>query len=153
MTINKPLGILGGTFDPVHFGHLRMALDIYQHCDLQEVRLIPCKQPVYTSQKNDTQANSQARLAMLRLAIADTPGLTVDERELQRETPSYTIDTLLSLRAALPQTPLCFIMGSDTLATLDTWHRWQEILDIAHLIVISRPQVTFSDNGSIGPSY
>ncbi len=144
--MKKPIGILGGTFDPIHFGHLRTALEIYQQFDLQEIRLIPCQIPVL---KKPTDASAEHRLAMLKLAIDQQPGLVVDDRELQRSGPSYTIDTLLSLRAELGDTPLWLILGSDTLATLDQWQRWQELIEHAHLFIEMRPDYVLPKDGTI----
>jgi nicotinate-nucleotide adenylyltransferase len=127
---------LGGTFDPIHFGHLRPALEVYQALNLQEVRLIPARVPPH---RRPPLASAEQRLAMVRAAIAGEPGLSVDTRELERAGPSYTMDTLTSLRAELGPTPLCLIVGLDTLGTLHTWHRWKEFLQLGHLVVVQRP--------------
>ena len=133
------IGILGGTFDPVHFGHLRLAVEMYQDLGLQEVRLVPCRIPPH---RNAPQASPEQRLAMLRLAIEHELGLRVDQRELQRDGPSYMVDTLQSLRDELgPDTPLSLILGMDAFDDIDTWHRWEELIQLAHFIVIQRPGV------------
>jgi nicotinate-nucleotide adenylyltransferase len=132
----RPIGILGGTFDPIHFGHLRPALDLYQELGLQGVRLIPCRQPPH---RRPPLAGAEQRLAMLQAAIAGERGLSADTRELRRPGPSYTLDTLRSLRSELDTTPLCLIVGSDAFARLDTWHRWRELIVFAHLVVVQRP--------------
>jgi nicotinate-nucleotide adenylyltransferase len=132
----RKIGIFGGTFDPVHYGHLRIALDVYEQLALDEVRFIPCAMPPHREQPNVTAAQ---RLHMVAVAIANTPGFKLDERELQRAGPSYTIDTLASLRAENPNDSLVLIMGSDSFNNLHTWHRWQEMLEYAHIAVAYRP--------------
>ncbi|AGA89884.1 nicotinate/nicotinamide nucleotide adenylyltransferase [Thioflavicoccus mobilis 8321] len=131
------IGILGGTFDPIHFGHLRPALEIAEALGLAELRLIPLNQAVHRPQPH---ATSHHRLAMVQAAIAGQPGFVADARELDRPGNSYSYDTLLSLRAELgPHRPLCLLLGSDAFAGFLTWHRPQEILDLAHLVVMTRP--------------
>lgn len=134
--LTPPIGILGGTFDPVHIGHLRPAIEAQEALGLAEVRLIPNHIPPHRA---NPFCSSEQRLAMVRLAAAENPGFVVDERELERNKPSYTIDTLIELRQALPDTPLCFLMGMDALLGLPSWHRWRELLDYAHLVVSTRP--------------
>jgi nicotinate-nucleotide adenylyltransferase len=134
--MQKMMGILGGTFDPIHHGHLRVALEAYQQLKLDEVRFVPCQKPVL---KNDAQASVEQRLTMLRLATQKQAGFCVDERELQRATPSYMIDTLISLRAEFSSTVLCLLIGADSFNELPQWHRWQELIQYAHLIIVSRP--------------
>ncbi|RME34220.1 MAG: nicotinate-nucleotide adenylyltransferase [Gammaproteobacteria bacterium] len=132
----KPLGILGGTFDPVHHGHLRLALEAQAALGLSGVRLIPARrQPL----REETMASPARRLEMLTLAIEGESALTTDDRELRREGPSYTIDTLTSLREELPRVPLCLLMGGDSWEGLERWHRWRELIDLAHLVVVHRP--------------
>ncbi|MFU8797571.1 MAG: nicotinate-nucleotide adenylyltransferase [Gammaproteobacteria bacterium] len=130
-----PIGLFGGTFDPIHSGHLRAAVEIYQNIPLQTIRFIPCKQPVH---KAAPYASPEQRLAMLRLALAVHPSFSIDERELNRHTPSYMVETLESMRAEIPATPLCLILGTDALLNFCTWHRWEDILKLAHLIVVRR---------------
>ena len=144
--VNKPIGILGGTFDPIHHGHLRIALELYQRLNWQEIRLIPCQIPVLAKK---AYATPKQRVAMLQLATANQAGLIIDERELKRTTPSYTIETLISLRAEFPHTPLCLIMGYDALLSLEQWYRWQELLEYAHFVVIPRPTYNIPANGTI----
>lgn len=132
----KPIGILSGTFDPIHYGHLRLALELYQQLDLQEVRLIPCKKPVLSK---IAQATAEQRLAMLKLVVPNQPNFIIDERELQRKTPSYTVDTLISLRQELGEIPLALILGEDAFFSLPNWHRWQELIKLTHFIVVPRP--------------
>lgn len=138
-SVSGAIGILGGTFDPVHHGHLRLALEVREALGLTEVRLIPTAS---THLRTTATASPEQRLTMLSRAVA--PGLVVDDRELVRGGRSYTIDTLISLRHEFPSAPLCFILGADTWNALPRWHRWQELLDYAHLIVATRPGVSVS---------
>jgi len=135
MTITK-IGVLGGTFDPVHFGHLRPALDVAEQLNLDHVRLIPCSVPPHRAQP---QATVQQRLTMLQLAIKNNSQFVVDDREIQREGPSYTVDTLKSLRDEFPETALYLILGTDAFLGLQTWHQWEQIIALAHIVVMQRP--------------
>ena len=132
----RPIGILGGTFDPVHYGHLRPALEVLEALDLAGVRFIPCRLP---SHRGQPVATPEQRLTLLQLAVADQPGFLVDDRELHRDGPSYMVDTLASLRAEVGATPLCLLLGMDAFAGLTTWRHWQEIPELAHLVVTNRP--------------
>lgn len=134
--LKAPIGILGGTFDPIHNGHLRLALQMRDHLGLQKIRLVPSARPPH---KNRPGATPGQRAKWIRVAIAGEPGLQLDDRELIRPGKSYTVDTLASMREELPETPLCLIMGSDVLAELPYWHRWQELTDYAHIISVPRP--------------
>lgn len=145
--MKKPIGILGGTFDPVHNGHLFIARALYSTLDWQEVRFIPCQQPVL---KKPTCATAEQRLAMLKLALAAQPGFVIDEQELQRTTLSYTVDTLVALRKEFGDTPLCLILGSDNLTTLPQWHRWQELITLAHFVIVMRPDYALPTEGLVG---
>lgn len=131
----QPITVFGGTFDPVHQGHLQIALMLQKEFLLPEIRFIPCKIPVL---KEEAHAAAHDRLAMLELAISAYPGLTIDTRELDRTTPSYTVETLHSLRTQFPQHPLCFVLGMDAFLELPQWYHWQELLTLSHLIVINR---------------
>lgn len=130
------IGIYGGTFDPVHFGHLRTALDVMDNLGLEQVRLIPCRQPPH---RETPSASPEQRLEMLRLAVRDEPRLVVDGRELARQGPSYTVDTLASIREELPSQLICLILGTDAFVGLSTWRRWLELSEMAHFVVIHRP--------------
>ncbi len=143
----KPIGIFGGTFDPVHYGHLRTAFELLQALELEEVRFIPCGDPPH---RGVTFAPAALRLDMVRLATREEPGFVVDDRELRREGPSYSIDTLESLREEFPGRPLCLITGMDAFLGLPGWHRWDEILDLAHLVVAHRPGWQVPDEGALG---
>jgi len=141
------IGLLGGTFDPIHFGHLRPALDMQQALGLDEVRLIPCRVPPH---RGEPFAAPDQRLTMLRLAIHGERCLSIDERELMRDGPSYMVDTLLSLRAELgEQRPLVLIIGMDALHGLDRWHRWREVVDLCHLAVTLRPGWEAPQDGTV----
>jgi len=142
----QAIGILGGTFDPIHFGHLRTALELYQALDLAEVRLIPCYQPVH---RKLPIATPEQRLAMVRRAIESEPALRVDDCEIKRKGPSYSIDTLTYLQKKLSNTPLCLIMGIDALLGFPSWHRWEDILKLAHLVVVHRPQYQLPQTGIV----
>ncbi len=131
------IGIFGGTFDPVHIGHLRPVLEVLEDLALDELRLLPCHVPPHRAAP---VASPMQRLAMLEMAIQGEPGLHVDDRELRRAGPSYTVDTLTSLRAELgDDMPLCLLLGMDAFTGLNTWHRWREITQLAHIIVMHRP--------------
>ena len=147
--LDQAIGIFGGSFDPVHFGHLRLALAIAEDFDLKEVRLVPCLVSTYQTQQKTIQAHANDRLDLLQLACANTPLLSVDDCELTRTTSSYSVDTLTELRVKFPNTPLCFILGSDTFATLDSWHHWQEIPQLCHLIVAIRPGTELPSKGPL----
>jgi len=122
-TGGSPVAVLGGTFDPVHWGHIRPAVELLQALGLSEVRMVPVSVPPHRSQP---RADAALRCRLLRLAVEDVPGLVVDDRELRRAGASYTADTLASLRRDLgPRRPLCFIMGSDAFRGLTQWHRWR----------------------------
>jgi nicotinate-nucleotide adenylyltransferase len=135
--LQAPIGILGGTFDPIHFGHLRMAQELCEELQLAGVRFIPAASPPHRDQPQSATAH---RVAMTRLAIAGNPAFTLDTRELDRSGPSYTIDTLTDLRAELgADIPLCLLIGGDAFLGLTTWHRWRELPDMAHIVVAHRP--------------
>lgn len=138
--MQAPTGILGGTFDPIHFGHLRMAQELYEELDLAEVRFVPAAIPPH---RTAPQIDAGHRTAMVRLAIAGNPAFALDTRELARPGPSYSFDTLTELRDELgTRAPLCLLIGGDAFLGLPTWHRWQELLALAHLVVAHRPGAT-----------
>jgi nicotinate-nucleotide adenylyltransferase len=143
---HKAIGILGGTFDPIHMAHLRMALELYEGLDLAKVHLVPCYYPVH---RKIPSASPDDRLKMVQCAIRNEPALYADDREISRGTPSYTIDTLLEMRKEMPNTPFCLILGIDAFLGFTSWHRWQEILEHAHLIVAHRPQYHIPNTGII----
>lgn len=130
------IGIYGGTFNPVHYGHLRTALEVGEIFDLQALRMIPCRLPAHRQQP---EVAAEQRWQMLQLAIADTPRLQADRRELDRDGPSYMVDTLQSLREENPGEGLILFIGNDAFAGLEGWHRWQRLFDYAHVVVMTRP--------------
>ncbi|MNF29409.1 putative nicotinate-nucleotide adenylyltransferase [compost metagenome] len=133
----KKIGIFGGTFDPVHIGHLRSALEVAEFMALDELRLIPSARPPH---RETPQVSARDRLAMVELAVAGLPPLRVDDRELKRDKPSYSIDTLESLRSELAAADQLFlIIGWDAFCGLPTWHRWNELLEHCHILVLQRP--------------
>ncbi|MGY4532963.1 nicotinate-nucleotide adenylyltransferase [Pseudomonas sp. TE3786] len=135
--MGKRIGMLGGTFNPVHVGHLRSALEVAEQLGLDELRLIPNARPPH---RDAPQVSAQDRLAMVEQAVAGVPLLTVDDRELKRDRPSYSIDTLESLRAELAvEDQLFLLLGWDAFCGLPTWHRWEELLDHCHILVLQRP--------------
>lgn len=130
------IGIFGGTFDPVHFGHLRSALEVQELFRLDEVRLIPSSVPPHRQQP---KASAEQRLAMLELAVAHRRGFKVDTRELDRPGNSYTVDTLASLRADFPEQTLLLFIGCDAYNGLTSWHRWRDLFHWSHVVVLTRP--------------
>ena len=123
--MRKTLGLFGGTFDPIHIGHLRMALELKQQLALDEMRLVPCHRPPHRGQPN---ASSQERVDMLALALKDCPELVVDTREVNRDRPSYTVETLRELRAELgSELSLVLCMGADAFAGLASWFCWPSL--------------------------
>ena len=135
--MEKRIGILGGTFDPVHIGHLRSALEVAEEFAFDELRLIPSARPPH---RETPSCSAEDRLAMVRLAVEGVPLLQVDDRELRRPRPSYSIETLESLRAELgPEARLFLLLGWDAYCGLPTWHRWRELLEHCHILVMQRP--------------
>lgn len=133
----NPIGLLGGTFDPIHFGHLRLAEELAEILQLDQVRFIPAGQPPHRGQP---RAATQHRLEMVRRAVAGNPRFRLDAREIQRDAPSYSVDTLTDLRAELPaEAPLVLFMGGDAFLGLTTWHQWRHLFDLAHIAVAHRP--------------
>jgi len=129
------LGLLGGTFDPVHLGHLRLAEELAEALALRELRLIPVGTPPH---RGAPLASAQARLEMTRLAVANHPVLTVDSCEVLRTGPSFTVNTLKAIRAQQAGVPVCLLMGADAFAGLASWHSWRELPALAHIVVASR---------------
>ena len=132
----RPIGILGGTFDPVHFGHLRPALEVCEQLGMDHVRLIPSKIPVHRSQP---LASLEQRVEWLQQVAAEVPQFVVDLREVERDTPSWMVVTLESLVTSFSQRPLCLILGMDAFLQVESWHRWDELLSLAHIVVTHRP--------------
>jgi len=130
------IGVYGGTFDPVHYGHLRTALEVRENLALRAVHFIPCRVPPHRRQPH---FSARQRRRFLQLALADTPGFVLDTRELERPGPSFMVDTLASLRQEVGKEPLCLILGLDAFQGLPGWHRWRRLFDLAHIVVMDRP--------------
>ena len=130
-------GIFGGTFDPIHFGHLRLATELSEAFRLDQVLFLPAGLPYQRGRS--AHASNEQRLTMLKLATGRDARFGVDERELRREGPTYTYDTLVEIRKERgPDATLVFLLGSDAFARIDTWHRWTELFDLAHFAVAVR---------------
>jgi nicotinate-nucleotide adenylyltransferase len=138
--MSEVLGLLGGTFDPVHYGHLEAARETMEALHLDAVRLVPAGDPPHRAAP---VATAGERLAMVELAIAEYRGLEVDAREIARAGPSYTVLTLSDLRAEMPERRLALIVGADAFLGLPTWHRWHELFELAHVVVVARPGTAF----------
>ena len=143
----NPIGIFGGTFDPIHYGHLRTAFEMLQALRFAEVRFVPSGDPPH---RGKTFAPAKLRFAMVRAAIANEERFVADDCELRRQGPSYTIDTLAQMREQHPQASIGLILGMDAFLGLASWHRWQEILDYAHIVVAHRPGWRAPDIGPLG---
>jgi nicotinate-nucleotide adenylyltransferase len=132
------IGIYGGTFDPVHYGHLRTALEVQEALGLAELRLVPCQIPPH---RGEPGARPEQRLALLQAALNEAPpGLRIDARELERPGPSYMVDTLASLRGELgAERPLVLIVGLDAFLGLHRWRHWRTLFELAHVAVMRRP--------------
>ena len=141
------IGLFGGTFDPVHYGHLRTGFELMQALGLAEMRFIPAGRPPHRDQP---LADAALRLAMVRAAIAGQPGFTVDDREVRRDGPSYAVVTLEELRAEAPGRRLCLALGMDAFLGLDRWHRWRDVLRLAHVVVAHRPGWRAPTDGTLG---
>lgn len=140
------MGLFGGTFDPVHYGHLRAALEAREKLGLDALRLLPAGDPPH---RPDTVASAAQRLAMLGLAIASEPGLLLDDREIRRAGPSFMVDTLAEIRAEAGTAPVLLLVGQDAANALDSWHRWRDLFHLAHLVVLRRPDAHFHCAGEL----
>lgn len=141
----QSIGIFGGTFDPIHFGHLRSALEVQQTLKLDEVRLIPCRYPPH---RETPSVGSAHRLQMVALALENSI-LQIDDQEIKRESPSYTVDTLLSLRKEFPDACLCMIVGVDAFLSLPSWYQWEKLIELANIIVMHRVGWNFPEQGQM----
>ena len=147
MPERRLIACYGGTFDPPHNGHVEAARDVLARVQAVAVRLIPCRIPPHRSQP---RAAPEHRLRMTELAVADIPGLQVDAREMHREGRSFTVDTLECIRAELgDEVPLAWVIGSDALAALESWSRWQRLPELAHLLVLDRPGASLPEYGAV----
>lgn len=141
MTAMTRLGILGGTFDPVHVGHLAVGAIAATALGLDEVRLVPSRLPPHRPES--PRASGHHRFAMAALATLDRPGWTVSDVELRREGPSYSVDTLMAFAAeGRTATQMFFLIGADAFAEIATWYRYPDVLDLAHFVVVTRPGTT-----------
>ena len=143
----KPIGVFGGTFDPIHYGHLRSAFEMLQALEFEQVRFIPCGDPPH---RGVTFASAEERFRLVEEAIAGQEGFVADDRELRRDGPSYTVDTLATLRKEFPDRSLGLIVGMDAFLGLPGWYRWDEILNFAHIVVAHRPGWKAPDIGVLG---
>lgn len=143
----RTIGVLGGTFDPIHYGHLRFASDVRAALGLAHVLMIPAGVPPHRA---SPVASPAQRLEMTRLACAEFPGLVADGREVERAGPSYTVDTLESLHEQDRGRPLALLLGVDAFMGLAGWHRWERLFTLAHLIVVERPGTAF-DPDALAP--
>jgi len=144
----RPLvGVFGGTFNPIHLGHLRSAVELVEQLGLHELRLMPCALPPH---REAPGVSPTQRAAMVELAIAGEPRLRCDRRELQRDGPSYTLHSLQSLRAELgEEVALLLVVGGDTLLGLPGWYRWRELLEYCHILAIARPGWDWPQQGEL----
>jgi nicotinate-nucleotide adenylyltransferase len=145
--MQHPIGLFGGTFDPIHCGHLRTAFELWQELQLAEVRFLPTGNPPH---REHLYADAQLRLRMVRAAVADQPSFVVDDREVRRTGVSYSVDTLAELRAEHPQASLCLLLGMDAFLGLPGWHRWRELLSLGHIVVAHRPGWRAPTTGPLG---
>lgn len=132
----EPLALFGGTFDPVHYGHLRCADEAREKLKLETLYLLPAGTPAH---RQTPRASVQQRLEMLTLALTEFPYLEIDDRETRRSGPSYMVDTLKELREAFPDRPLLLLVGQDAANYLHTWSRWEQLFELAHIVILTRP--------------
>ncbi len=145
--MSEPIGVFGGTFDPIHYGHLRTAFELGQMLKLSQVLFLPTGNPPH---REAPLASSDLRLEMVRAAVAGQAGFAVDDREIRRSGVSYSVDTLADLRREHPQRSLCLLLGMDAFLGMPTWHRWREIFDLAHVVVAHRPGWKAPITGPLG---
>lgn len=142
------IGVFGGTFDPVHYGHIKPALSVQQALNLTQIRFVPNRIPPH---RDVPWLNSEQRLSLLKCALQNIPDVCIDERELHREGPSYMVETLQSLKQDMPDEALCLIIGMDAFYGITDWFKWKSLFDLCHLIVTTRPgfdQASISDHMS-----
>ena len=135
-SFDEPLALFGGTFDPVHYGHLRCADEARQKLGLNKLYLLPVGTPPH---RKPPQATTRQRLEMLHLAQAEFPQLEIDDRETRRSGPSYMVDTLQELRTEFPQTPLLLLIGQDAANHLHSWFHWEQLFELTHIVILTRP--------------
>lgn len=140
------LGLFGGTFDPLHIGHLRTVLDVQQALNFSDIHIIPNNVPAHREQP---VLDGQQRFQLLDKALQDVPGVVADDREIKRQGVSYMVDTLRDMQREFPDKHLCLIIGTDAYNSFCQWHEWQEIMQMAHLIVMQRAGVTAMVNKAL----
>ena len=145
--MSEPIGLFGGTFDPIHYGHLRTAFELFQLLRLEQVRFLPTGNPPH---REASLAPAELRLSMVRAAIAGQAAFVVDDREMRRSGVSYTVDTLLDVRREFPDRSLCLLLGMDAFLGVPHWHRWREIFNLAHVVVAHRPGWKAPITGPLG---
>jgi nicotinate-nucleotide adenylyltransferase len=145
--MREPIGLFGGTFDPIHNGHLRTVFELWQALRLAQVRFLPTGNPPH---REAPLAQPALRLEMVRAAVEGNSAFEVDDREMRREGVSYSVDTLLDLRRDFPDRSLCLLLGMDAFLGMPHWHRWQEVLGLAHVIVAHRPGWKAPITGPLG---
>ena len=145
--MSEPIGLFGGTFDPIHYGHLRTSFELWQALRLAEVRFLPTGNPPH---RESPLAPPELRLEMVRAALAGNSAFVVDDREMRRTGVSYSVDTLLDLRRDFPDRSLCLLLGMDAFLGMPGWHRWREIFDLAHIVVAHRPGWKAPITGPLG---
>jgi nicotinate-nucleotide adenylyltransferase len=145
--MSEPIGLFGGTFDPIHYGHLRTAFELWQQLKLTQVRFLPTGNPPH---REVPLAAAELRLEMVRAAVAGQSAFVVDDREIRREGRSYSVDTLLELRREFPERSLCLMLGMDAFLGMPEWHRWHEIFELAHVVVAHRPGWKAPITGPLG---
>ncbi len=140
----RPIGVFGGMFDPIHYGHLRTAHELFELLGLEALDFLPAGDPPHRAAP---LADAETRLAMVQAAVQDDPRFLVDDRELRRAGPSYSVLTLEEMRAERGEQPIALIMGMDAFAGIDRWHRAPELLSLAHLVIAMRPRAATPDEG------
>jgi nicotinate-nucleotide adenylyltransferase len=140
------IGIFGGTFDPVHFGHLRAAVEAREKLGLKEFRMIPAGTPPLRS---NTFATASQRMAMLKLALSDHQGLSVDDREIKRHGNSFMVDTLAEIHNEMPHARLLLMIGQDAANSLDQWYQWRRLFELSHLVILRRPESEYVYSGDL----
>jgi nicotinate-nucleotide adenylyltransferase len=145
--MSEPIGLFGGTFDPIHYGHLRTAFELWQALRLAQVRFLPTGNPPH---REASLAAPELRLQMVQAAIATQGAFVVDDREMRRTGLSYSVDTLLDLRRDFPERSLCLLLGMDAFLGMPHWHRWREIFGLAHVVVAHRPGWKAPITGPLG---
>lgn len=143
----EPIGVFGGTFDPIHYGHLRTAFELKERLRLERVHFVPVGTPPH---RGTMVTPAELRLRMVQAAVAGHEGFLADDREIVRGGVSYTVDTLESFRAEYPARPLCLLLGMDAFLSLPQWHRWQDLLELSHLVVAHRPGWLAPQTGTLG---